>query len=188
MLILEETQVQTCAVLRKNIFDEILLPGLHYKGKLFFQVARYSQSLENQAMQTARKLFAEGQSNFSVLLVSAKEQITVWQEDPELIPCSSRTAKAKRIQQIDLGQVAERIHGADGVPMRDRRRGLKRQKYCFVAKEMADWLSKSYSLTENDGIRLAQRMIDEKVIYNLNHHTVFRADGEFYRFYDDEAV
>ncbi len=186
MLILQSSQVEPCPVLRKNIFEEVLLPGLSYQGKLFFRVARYSQPLKSQATQTAKKLLAQGQDNFSILLVSAKDQITVWQEDPELLPCSAKQAKIKRIQQMDLAKIVKRMHGTDGLAMRDRRQGLRRQKYCFIAKEMAKWLSKTYHLTDNDGIRLAQRMLDAKLMYNLGHREVFKANGDFYRFYDDE--
>lgn len=187
MLILQSSQVQTCPVLRKNIFDEILLPGLSYQGKLFFRVAQYSQSLEHKAMQAARQLFGQGQNSFSVLMVSTKDQITIWQEDPELVPCSAKQAKVKRIQQMNLDKVVSKIHASQDIEMRDRRQGLRRHKYCFIAKEITEWLSKNYNLTDNDGIRLAQRLVDEKMMYNLGSQTVFEANGDFYRFYADEV-
>lgn len=186
MLILKATQVETCPVLRKNIFDEILLPGLSFQGKLFFRVAQYAQPLDSQAKQAARRLVAQGQSHFSVLLVSAKDQITVWQEDPELILCSAERARFKRIQQIDLEQIVVKIHGINGLEMRSCLKGLRRQNSCFLAKEIVEWLSKVYQLTDDDSIRLAQRMINEKVIYNLEHHKNFKSNRDFYRFYDDE--
>lgn len=187
MLILTESQVQPCHVLRKNIFEETVLPGAAYQGKLFFRVASYSQALEDQAKQAAVKLFTKHREQLSILIVEAKSQFILLQEDPELQPCSARKAKARRIQQINLKVLSEKIHGPGGVEMRDRRQGLRKQKYCFVAKEIADWLTKTYDLTDNDGVRLAQRLIDEKVIYHLQHHENFEANGDYYRFYDDEV-
>jgi hypothetical protein len=186
MLILTESQVRPCHVLRKNIFEETVLPGAVYRGKLFFRVASYSQTLEGQAKQAALQLFARHREQLSILIVKAKTQIILLQEDPELQPCSARKAKAQRIQQINLKTLIEKLHGPSGVEIRDRRQGLRRQKYCFVAKEIAEWISRTYSLTDNDGIRLAQRMVDEKVMYHLQHQEKFAANGDYYRFYDDE--
>jgi hypothetical protein len=186
MLLLKECQVQPCTVVRQNIFEEVVLPGVSFQGKLFFCIAQYAPEQSSHASKEALARFSQHQEQFSILIVEARDRLTLWQEDPELKPCSARKAKVRRIQQMDLKKIAQRIHGPGGVEIRDRRVGLRRQKYCFVAKEISQWLSKTYNLTENDGLRLAQRMVDDKIIYSLKLKENFEANGDFYRFYDDE--
>lgn len=187
MLLLQESQVQICNVVRQNIFEEVVLTGVAFQGKLFYQVGQYASGQVSQASREALARFSQSQERFSVLIVEARDRLTLWQEDPELKPCTARRAKVQRIQQMDLAKVTRRIHGPGGVEIRDRRRGLRRQKYCFIAKEIAEWLEKTYKLTANDSVRLAQRMVDEKVMYHLAHEEKFVANGDFYRFYDDEV-
>jgi hypothetical protein len=188
MLLLTESQVKTCNVLRRNIFEEVVLPGVAFQGKLFFRVSHYALGQVLQAKQDALERFIQTNEKFAILIVQAQDRLTLWQEDPELLPCSARTAKVRRIQQMDLKQLAQRLHGLGGIEIRDRRYGfgLRLQKNCFIAKELSAWLSKTYGLTENDGIRLAQRMVDEKVIYTLKHQGKFEANDDLYCFYDDE--
>lgn len=186
MLLLQESQVKPCNVVRQNIFEEVVLTGVAYQGKLFFRVGQYAPGQVNQASREAMVRVRESQERFSVLIVEARDHLTLWQEDPELKPCSSRQAKVQRIKQMDLAKIVKQVHGAGGIEIRDRRQGLRRKRACFIAKDLAEWLEKTYKLTVNDSIRLAQRLVDEKVIYHLAHKEKFAAGGDFYRFYDDE--
>ncbi len=187
MLLLTESQVQPCAVVRQNIFEELFLSGVEFQGKLFFRVAQYAVDQIVTVRQDALERFSSGHGQFAILIVEAKDRLTLWQEDPELKLCSARRAKAQRIKQVDLAKVTKKIHGPGGIEIRDRRPRFRRKKDCFVAKALAEWLEKTYKLTVNDSLRLAQRMVDEKVIYPLHHKEKFAANGDFYRFYDDEV-
>ena len=186
MLLLTESQVQPCNVVRQNIFEEVVLSGVEFQGKLFFRVSQYAVDQVVNAKQDALSRFSSGNERFAILIVQAKDRFTLWQEDPELKPCSARKAKAQRIKQMDLALVTKKLHEPGGIEIRDRRQGLRRKKNCFIAKELTEWLEKTYKCTANDSIRLAQRMVDEKVIYHLAHEEKFAANGDFYRFYDDE--
>lgn len=186
MLLLTESQVQPCKVLRQNIFEEVVLSGVEFQGKFFFRVAQYAVDQVVSAKQDALARFNSSNEQFSILIVEAKDRFTLWQEDPELQPCSARKAKVQRIKQMDLAKITKKIHEPGGIEIRDRRRGFRRNKNCFIAEELSEWLEKNYKLTVNDSIRLAQRMVDEKVIYHLAHKEEFVANGDFYRFYDDE--
>jgi len=185
MLLLTESQVQPCTVLRQNIFEEVVLAGVEFQGKLFFRVAQYAIGRVANARQDALTRFSDSNEQFAILLVQAKDHLTLWQEDPELRHCSARRAKVQRIKQLDLAKMNQRLHESGELEIRDRHLNLRRQKNCFVAKELTAWLEKSYKLTVNDSIRLAQRMVDEKVIYHLKHDDVFAANSDLYRFYDD---
>ena len=187
MLLLVESQVQPCPVLRQNIFEEVVLSGVEFQGKLFFRVAQYAIDRAEKAKQDALARFGEHNEQFAILVVQAKDCLTLWQEDPELKLCSNRKAKVQRIKQLDLKLVTQKLHEPGELEIRDRRRGLRRQKNCFVAKDLADRLEKIYRLTANDSLRLAQRMMDEKVIYHLGHEPEFEANNQLYRFYDDEV-
>ncbi len=186
MLLLTESQVHPCNVLRQNIFEEVLLSGVEFQGKLFFRVAQYAVDQVVSAKQDALARFSGGNEQFAILIVEAKDRFTLWQEDPELKPCSDRKAKLQRIKQVNLAKLTKKLHEPSGIEIRDRRIGFRRKKNCFIAEELSEWLEKTYKCTTNDSIRLAQRMVDEKVIYHLAHKVKFAANEDFYRFYDDE--
>lgn len=121
-----------------------------------------------------------------VVILQTQEKLTLWLEDPELEACDMERSNTQRIKQIDLKELAQKIHAPGGVEIKDRRQGLRRQKYCFIAKDITKWLCEKYGFTARDCTRLAQRMINEKVIYHLGHKEKFESNGDFYRFYDDE--
>ncbi len=187
MLLLTDTQVQPCRVIRRNIFEEIVLPGLAYRDRLFFRVGQYSLELAAEARQQALAVFQEAKETFLVLVVRIEDQWTLWLEDPELQYCSAVQAKAKRVEQIDLVALTQRIRGCRGLlEIRDRRIGLKLNKRCFRADQLLDCLVEQYELPRKEAMRLGQRLINERHIYHLDHSKNLQDGKALYRFYEDE--
>ncbi len=186
MLLLQETQIEPCRVMRHNIFDEMVLNGVSYQDKLFFQVASYSLEREANARQTALQKLKETKENLLVLIVRCRTQWTVWQEDPELTPCSQERFQRLQIAQINLERLSQDLHLSRDFRIGDRRQGLKRYKSCFQGHDLLAWLQRHYQLTPEESQALAQRLIDEKLMYQLHHQETFTADHQLYRFYLDE--
>lgn len=187
MLLLTDTQVQPCQVIRRNIFEEIVLPGLAYRDRLFFRVGQYSLGLEAEARQQAIAVFQDGKEAFLVVVVRIQDQWTLWQEDPELQRCCPLQAKAKRVEQTDLVALTQQIRRCKGMlEIRDRRVGLKLNKRCFRADQLLDCFVEQYDLPRKDAMRLGQRLINEQHIYHLGHSKIFQDSKTLYRFYEDE--
>lgn len=186
MLILSKTQVQFRKVIRKNIFEQVALQGIDYRGRLFFGLSKYKAEQLEIAKKEALNLFNEHQEQLLVIILQSENKLTLWLEDPELKGCDIKQSNSQRIKQINLVEISQEIHAPGGIEFKDRRRGLRRKKYCFLAKDMTKWFCEHYGFMAEDCTRLAQRMMDEKVIYSLQGKVKFESNDDFYRFYDDE--
>ncbi len=81
----------------------------------------------------------------------------------------------------ELVEVAERLLGAAGVEMRDRRHRLTVYAHCFIGREAVDWLVEHEGLSRAEGTALGQRLLEQGVIRHVLDEHDFRDGHFFYR-------
>jgi len=92
------------------------------------------------------------------------------------------------VQDPVLTALAEQMHSAKGVDIRDRRYRLRVYTRCFIGSEAVAWLMGSQNLTRTDALRLGQQLMDEGHFHHVVDEQPFRDEFFFYRFYRDESL
>ena len=82
----------------------------------------------------------------------------------------------------ELTAVAERLGGAGGVEIRDRRHRLTVFARCFVGREAVDWLVEHEGLSRAEATALGQRLFERGVFRHVRDEHDFRDGHFFYRF------
>jgi hypothetical protein len=83
---------------------------------------------------------------------------------------------------IDIGEIARRMRGSAGVPLRERRHRVTWYPNCFVGAEAVDWLVRGYGLARDEAVGVGQYLLEHGTIHHVVKEQPF-ADGEFfYRF------
>jgi hypothetical protein len=78
------------------------------------------------------------------------------------------------------------MRGNEGIEIKDRKYRLTTYHQCFIASEVVQCMEKKYILSKSEAIRLAQELIDLKIIHHVTDNHEFKNDYLFYRFYIDE--
>jgi small-conductance mechanosensitive channel len=87
----------------------------------------------------------------------------------------------------DVDHLVERLRGAGGISIADRRYRLHVYSKCFVGAEAVDWLVRNFELERSEAVRLGQTLIDRGLVHHVLDEHPFRDGAYFYRFYADEA-
>jgi hypothetical protein len=86
-----------------------------------------------------------------------------------------------------VAEVADRLRGAGGVEIRDRRHLLSTHPRSFVGSEAVDWLVRELGLTRGEAVALGRRLVAAGAIHHVLDEHDFRDGAYFYRFRADEA-
>ncbi|MEA5616446.1 hypothetical protein VB711_01125 [Cronbergia sp. UHCC 0137] len=185
MLLITADQVQYCQ-LTYTIDDELqTIDGMSYRDMLFIKVYSFPKEQRLDAVEKAKFVSLENKGRFLVILVEENENYVIWQqtnqaqikvEQPQEIP----------ISEIDLEQLVAKMRNVGGIKIEDRRYKLKIYPRCFIGNEAVIWLMESLQLSQENAIRLGQRLIDEKWIHHVTDDHSFKNEYLFYRFYWDE--
>jgi small-conductance mechanosensitive channel len=87
-----------------------------------------------------------------------------------------------------LAVLVDRMRGAGGVPIADRRHFLRVHPRCFVGRESVDWLTAHEQLTRDEAVAVAQRLMERGIIRHVLDEHDFRDELLFYRFRADEPA
>jgi potassium-dependent mechanosensitive channel len=82
----------------------------------------------------------------------------------------------------ELAAVADRMRGAGGVDVRDRRHRLTVFARCFVGSEAVDWLVEREGLSRAEAVIVCQRLLARGVFRHVRDEHDFRDGHFFYRF------
>lgn len=192
MLILNANQVHYHRVVSKpsaspmDGYELKVLPGIIYHHKLYRVVQAYAAHQREDAIHTARQVSQESQGQFSILVVEAPDNCTVWRHDASLMLWQQYKSQYSLVDTIDLKQVVTLMRDFGGVPIRDRRYKLKNYARCFVGSEAAAWLARNFELSSDEAILLGQRLVNDGWIHHVLDEHAFEDRQFFYRFYLDE--
>jgi potassium-dependent mechanosensitive channel len=87
-----------------------------------------------------------------------------------------------------LAALADRMRGAGGVGIADRRHFLRTHARCFVGRDAVDWLTAHEQLTRDEAVAVAHRLMERGIIHHVLDEHDFRDELLFYRFRADETV
>jgi len=84
--------------------------------------------------------------------------------------------------ESEVAAVVDRLCGAEGVEICDRRHLLTVFAGCFVGREAVDWLVEREHLSRAEGTALGQRLLEQGAIHHVLDEHDFRDGHFFYRF------
>jgi hypothetical protein len=86
----------------------------------------------------------------------------------------------------ELDAVADRLRGAEGVEIRDRRHRLTAYASCFVGREAVDWLVGREGLSRAEAVVVGERLLERGAIRHVVDERDFKDGHFFYRFRNGE--
>lgn len=89
---------------------------------------------------------------------------------------------ASTMDNVDIDALVERMTGADGVAIADRRHLGKVYPACFIGSEAVDWLAAKFEITREDAVTVGQRLVDLYLVRHVVDEHDFIDAGFFYRF------
>ena len=191
MLILSSDQVEYCQVIRKVQEQEEIVPGLLYKDKLFLKQASYDIDDQEKALQLCRQKFLDNKPPILSLIIEEQEDLGVWIEDPslKLAPQSSpQLSPQKEVKQepqttlFNLTEIALKMQGEKGVDIKTRWQNFKPHENSFLGSEAVNWLANEFDISREEGVKLAQQMLDRKIIQGITDPKKFSDRKLLYRF------
>jgi hypothetical protein len=185
MQILNSSQVRFCNVVKQGEDSDDSFPGIAYQGKLFAKVDFFSKNDGQAAIKRGREIFLEHKGLRQSLVVEDQTGFAVWCQDPELQVVEDNKS-VDPIATINLEKLAARMRNVGGLKIKDRRYLLTNYKSCFVGTEAVQWMIDTLDISEEEAVRLGQRLIDEKWIHHVVDEHDFKNENLFYRFYWDE--
>ena len=186
MLILGESQVEPCRVIKPDAGKLKALPGVVYQNKLFRRLKQFPGPDNATAVNLARQVYNKTSGQNLVLVVEEEIIHSVWCEDRSLKRSNAPNGPQDFIQQLELEKVVMQMRNIGGVAIKDRRYNLKSYPRCFVGKEASAWFAETFDLSSEDAVRLGQRLIDERWIYHVAQEHGFKDAELFYRFFWDD--
>lgn len=188
MLILQETQVEPCRVVKRKAGKLHAFPGVMYNNKLFRRLKQFPGPDVSGALSMARRIHRETSGKYLVLVVAEEVIHSVWGEERGLFRTTTELVPENDpIYQLELEELVSRMRDVNGVLIKDRRYKLKTYPRCFLGTEAQAWLMENFGLPAEGALRLGQRLIDERWIHHVTHEHDFEDAELFYRFYwDDE--
>ena len=88
--------------------------------------------------------------------------------------------------EYDWDSLVAAMRGEHGVPIADRRYGLKTYSKVFLGSEAVSWLIQYEKATLAEAIAIGQLMIEQNIIHHILDEHNFKNEPLFYRFYLDE--
>lgn len=88
--------------------------------------------------------------------------------------------------ESEITRVVERMRGAGGLDILDRRYLLTTYPRCFVGREAVDWLVAEAGLSRPDATDLCQLLVDRGIVHHVLDEHGFLDGPFFYRFIADE--
>ncbi|MGF1602636.1 MAG: mechanosensitive ion channel domain-containing protein [Thermosynechococcaceae cyanobacterium] len=113
------------------------------------------------------------------------------QVDPAQQGSTERQPHLQPLQSIpklslDLDTLAEQMRS--GISIQDRRHRLNLYPRCFVGSDAVAWLMETQKATQQEAIRLGQRLMEKGMIHHVLDEHPFTDAYLFYRFYADESL
>ncbi len=192
MLILNSNQVHYHRVVFQpsaspmDGYELKVMPGIIYHHKLYRSMQTFAAHQREDAIHAARQISHESQGQFSILVVEAPDNCTVWRHDSSLMLWQQYKSQYSLVETIDLKQVVTLMRNFGGVSIRDRRYKLKNYARCFVGSEAVAWLVRNLELSSDEAVQLGQRLVNEGWVHHVVDEHAFEDHQFFYRFYLDE--
>lgn len=89
-------------------------------------------------------------------------------------------------EEYDWDELVARMHGEAGLPIKDRRYGLKTYQQVFTGSEAVAWLMEREKATRTEAIEIGKMMVKQRIIHHVLDEHDFEDEALFYRFYLDE--
>ncbi|MGK7948693.1 MAG: pleckstrin/ G-protein interacting- domain protein [Xenococcaceae cyanobacterium] len=186
MQIIDNEQICYCNVIFQNNDRATNLPGVFYQNKLFCKNKFFFKEQRKEALQYGKQKFLEGRGKITYLLTEDSLGLTIWTENSKL-QLSKRQTFLDIVHTFNLKDVVARMRNVGGVSIKDRRYRLLLYPKCFVGSEAVEWMSLNLHLSQEQAVRLGQRLIDERFIHHVTDEHPFINSFFFYRFYRDEV-
>jgi hypothetical protein len=188
MLILNYQDVIYCQLIRPSLGKFKPLPGLAYHNRLFYQLESYSNTEYTSAVKRARELFDRAEQRLVFLLVEEQDACTIWCEDHQLMTLQEFQAKKEDFFENYLKNILEDMCQVGGISLKTHRLNSQVYSKCFVGCEAVAWLTDNLKIAIPEAVQLGQRLIDEKLVHQIENKHIFKNDNLLYRFYGDEAI
>lgn len=186
MQIVENEQISYCNVIWQKNDRVNNLPGVFYQNKLFCKYKFFLKEQRKEALNYGKQKFLEGRGKITYLLTEDSLGLTIWMENPQL-QLSKQPTLLDVVNRFNLKDVVARMRNVGGLNIKDRRYRLTLYPQCFVGSEAVEWMSLNLNLSQEQAVRLGQRLVDEKFIHHVTDEHPFINDFFFYRFYWDEV-
>jgi small-conductance mechanosensitive channel len=106
--------------------------------------------------------------------------------EPEVVPAALPALPGAADWSEDaLRELAARLRGPGGVPIRDRRHLLGLHRRCFVGSEAVTWLVENEDLTRDEAVRAGRRLVEAGLVRHVLDEHGFEDAWLFYRFAAD---
>jgi hypothetical protein len=86
-----------------------------------------------------------------------------------------------------LRELVVRMHGPDGVAVRDRRHLLRTYRRCFVGRDAVDWFVAREGLTRDEAVELGRKLMERRLLRHVLDEHDFKDAALFYRFVADDG-
>lgn len=183
MLILKQSQVQPCELIRSNNGDIEKIAGISYEKRLFVSEQKFQIENREAAISHCRRMLTETEGNTGILLVEDETHSTIWLENPQAKKIKSTQDAIKR---FNLDKVVAQMRTVGGVKIRNRNYRLKEYPYCFTGTEAVRWFMHKLHLSQKEAVELGQKLVEEKWFHHVTDAHGFKDEELFYRFYWDE--
>ena len=89
-------------------------------------------------------------------------------------------------EEYNWDELITQMHGETGLPIKDRRYGLKTYQQVFTGIEAVAWLMEREKATRAEAIEIGKIMVKQGIIHHVLDEHDFKDEALFYRFYIDE--
>ncbi|MGF1537134.1 MAG: mechanosensitive ion channel protein [Elainellaceae cyanobacterium] len=183
MLLLTADQVTHCQLIRLTANMARTLDGIAYRNQLFTQLDAFPKAQKSAAVKQAKDSAIENKGKHLILVIETDRFYTIWQEDDTV---RLKALKNIPVQSMNLEELIAQMRNVGGIKIKDRHFNLKLYPRCFVGSEAVTWLMQTLQISQQDAVRLGQRLMDEGWIHHVIDEHPFECDYLFYRFYWDE--
>jgi hypothetical protein len=183
MLVLKEELVQFEKAIDFEIKHPFPFMGIFYQNQLFRPLKNFPKDELELAENFTRELSTKSDRLF--LLVEEKEKYSIWQASSRIKFYNADHANLW-IDRVDLNTLVRKMRDIGGIKVKDRRYRLRIYPRCFIGSEAVEWMKQQLPMTDEECVKLGQRLIDAKLIHHVTNDHEFRDGFFFYRFYWDE--
>lgn len=90
---------------------------------------------------------------------------------------------------MQINEIVEKLHGPNGVVIKDRCYFLRKYHTCFVGSEAVDWfISSGFASNRAEAVDVGQSLLDIDLIHHVVDEHHFEDRGLFYRFRKDDPA
>ncbi|CCQ62015.1 DEP domain-containing protein [Crocosphaera watsonii] len=185
MKILDHKQVKYCNLVKPQQDDNLYLPGLIFKNKLFIKDKSFNLEQQKEAQDYGKQQFLNSKGQKEYLLLEDVTGFIIWQESEE-VKLLKLEPKNNGLTNSDLEKIVTKVRGEKGVEIKDRRYLLELYPKCFVGSDLVDWMVDNLSIPLEKAVKIGQQLVDNKIIHHVHDQHEFENRYLFYRFYIDE--